>query len=535
MQDFTSFRSLDFLEQAALLQTVRDELRLDALDELLPLLAAPLEDSALSTMIRASVRVLLAADEQRLLACLASDNVEARLLAAHLAGERAVKAARPRLTELAGGTGDPNELLTYLSALAALRDPASLPAFRKHFAHPDPFVAALCLEMAGELGDSAAIPVLCKAIDANGAEDRYTQCEITAWKAVKALAALGNDEALGFLAHTIHHRNPTLRRIIHEALTQAGPAAVVHVEAMLRQGDADEKIMAANVLGAMGHKSGADALIRAMDDGLPLDVNLVFAVYEALGAIPCLKSLVFLLDGLEAAKDEALRLALVVALDKQAGCGVCTGADESIRKRFSALGEHGPDILRAVVAARASRLSAVFLQDPAMAQALADTAAAHPDRQAVESLRSLLISMGSPLAASLEAPAEAAPSLRLLAVDDSSAMRVFYANAGAALGFAVRTAEHGRSALDILDKNLAEKGPAWDLLIIDMNMPVMDGIELTRRVRSLPGLENTPILMASTESEASQKTLAHKAGVTAFLTKPFTLDALQDMMTKVCQ
>jgi CheY-like chemotaxis protein len=66
-----------------------------------------------------------------------------------------------------------------------------------------------------------------------------------------------------------------------------------------------------------------------------------------------------------------------------------------------------------------------------------------------------------------------------------------------------------------------------------MNMPVMDGMEFVGKVRNTPGYEDVPIIMVTTESEASQQTMAQKAGVTAFITKPFKPDALKAKILEV--
>ncbi|MBA4356926.1 MAG: response regulator, partial [Desulfovibrio sp.] len=72
-----------------------------------------------------------------------------------------------------------------------------------------------------------------------------------------------------------------------------------------------------------------------------------------------------------------------------------------------------------------------------------------------------------------------------------------------------------------------EAGEFADVVITDMNMPVMDGMELVGKLRGSLGYEDVPILMVTTESEGSQRDMATKAGVTAFLTKPFKPDALK--------
>jgi len=71
--------------------------------------------------------------------------------------------------------------------------------------------------------------------------------------------------------------------------------------------------------------------------------------------------------------------------------------------------------------------------------------------------------------------------------------------------------------------------------VVDMNMPEMDGIEFTTRVRGNPLYEGLPIVMATTESEKSQARLAKNAGVDAFLIKPFKAEVLSHRIKKVLE
>ena len=109
-------------------------------------------------------------------------------------------------------------------------------------------------------------------------------------------------------------------------------------------------------------------------------------------------------------------------------------------------------------------------------------------------------------------------------------MRNFYRSAGSGLGFEVVTAENGKDALTHLDF-----GTHFDVIIVDMNMPVMDGIEFTEKARSMEDYARIPIVMATTESTKSQAVLARNAGVTTFLKKPFTADVLHHKIKHVLE
>lgn len=72
-----------------------------------------------------------------------------------------------------------------------------------------------------------------------------------------------------------------------------------------------------------------------------------------------------------------------------------------------------------------------------------------------------------------------------------------------------------------------------DLALVDVNMPVMDGIELVRELRALPDYRKTPILMLTTESSAEMKQKGRVAGATGWIIKPFSPDQLLQIIEQV--
>ncbi len=83
-------------------------------------------------------------------------------------------------------------------------------------------------------------------------------------------------------------------------------------------------------------------------------------------------------------------------------------------------------------------------------------------------------------------------------------------------------AENGQDAYSHIE--LSEE---FDVIITDMNMPVMDGMEFVSKLRQTNGYADIPVIMVTTESEYSQQELARKTGVNDFITKPFTADQLK--------
>ena len=103
----------------------------------------------------------------------------------------------------------------------------------------------------------------------------------------------------------------------------------------------------------------------------------------------------------------------------------------------------------------------------------------------------------------------------ILIVDDSATMVLSVKSTLEMNGFNVVTASDGVQALAKL-----KGGIKPDLIITDVNMPNMDGLELIRNVKTLPGFRFTPILTLTTESQAVKRDQAKQLGATGWLVKP---------------
>jgi len=116
---------------------------------------------------------------------------------------------------------------------------------------------------------------------------------------------------------------------------------------------------------------------------------------------------------------------------------------------------------------------------------------------------------------------------RILSVDDSTSIRQMVSFTLGKAGYEVVEAVDGK---DGLDKAGAGK---FDLIITDLNMPSMDGIQMMTAVRKLPGYAFTPILMLTTESQAEKKAAGRQAGATGWIVKPFNADQLITVIQKL--
>ena len=119
-----------------------------------------------------------------------------------------------------------------------------------------------------------------------------------------------------------------------------------------------------------------------------------------------------------------------------------------------------------------------------------------------------------------------AERIRVLIVDDSTSMRQMLKFTLQKAGFAVAEGSDGREGL----KQLAAARP--DLIITDLNMPNMDGIELIRQVRALPQYKYVPIVMLTTESQDDKKQAGKSAGASGWIVKPFRGEQLVTVAKK---
>lgn len=117
---------------------------------------------------------------------------------------------------------------------------------------------------------------------------------------------------------------------------------------------------------------------------------------------------------------------------------------------------------------------------------------------------------------------------KVLVVDDSPTMRNMLKAAMQEQGFDVEMAEDGLDAIKVS----AEK--KWDLVITDINMPNMDGIELIRELRKTEQCKFTPILVITTEGGDNAKKAGKDAGASGWMTKPFSPDTLAKAVKKLC-
>ncbi|RJX33092.1 MAG: response regulator [Desulfurivibrio sp.] len=524
MDLLVNFSQKDMIEQITILDEIQANGQHAAVPALFDIYALPLPDVAVDEMVYHALISLLKGQDALILTGLGHSSPRVRLLCIKAAGENRLSAALPRLAEfLQSGSREPELLTETVRALARMDEPEILDILLPYISHQDAAIAGLAMDKAARSGGERGRNALCRYIS-SVSSDMGTEETLGVGLAFARLGSFTDDKTVDFLISHIHNRNPTIRKIVHEQLIKAGEIALPRLAGTLAAGNRDEKIMAANIIGLIKHKNGANIITDLLDSRQPLDANLRFAAYEALGRIPSMRSIVGLTDGL-AESDEMILIAVVTGLNEIYNPGVARALNEALRKDA---GQRAA-ILSALVAARAGRLFTAVFQDGACLEELLDILAASHNQESISFFKGLLAAMADDRAVGLlkklETGAQVSGGRSILAADDSKAMLFFYTSSLAGMDVRLTTAEDGQQAF-----NLLKSGERVDLLITDLNMPNMDGVELVKEIRNSLKLD-IPILMASTESEKSQTELARQAGVSDFITKPFTREQFISKVT----
>lgn len=115
----------------------------------------------------------------------------------------------------------------------------------------------------------------------------------------------------------------------------------------------------------------------------------------------------------------------------------------------------------------------------------------------------------------------------ILIVDDSNTARASVEYTLKKGSYTVLSADDGTTGIEVLGKS-----PTVDMIITDLNMPKMDGIEFIKNVRKFDQYKYTPILMLTTESQDEKKMEGKAAGASGWLVKPFNPTQLLDVVKR---
>ncbi len=115
----------------------------------------------------------------------------------------------------------------------------------------------------------------------------------------------------------------------------------------------------------------------------------------------------------------------------------------------------------------------------------------------------------------------------ILSIDDSSSVRKLVEFSLKSKGYSVISAENGQEGLEKLAQT------SFDAVVLDINMPKMDGFEFLKKIKSDKAYRQISVVMLSTECQDKDRQKAMNLGATGYLVKPFKPTELISLMTKI--
>ena len=451
-----------------------------------------------------------------------------RLLFIKAAGDLMLTATRPALEKLLATETEPQILKAAIQSIGNLKSPQSLPSIAAMAKHPDRNVKRAAIFAISDTGGNESVDMLLDFLGVDAETDKL---------AVEALAEIQDLYALEKLTSLLDAKGTTVRDTAIDQLIHLGKKATPLLVRAAENARADYLVHLVTTLGNIKDPAAVAPLL-AIINTQPADANIRQAVYEAMEKIPSPKTSICLAQGLQDPV-EAVRMSAAQAMNVNLSKPLVAGLKNIVRTR-------SPDARNAVAAlidAKSDNMVSFLVQESAFL-ILAEkhiTTTADPDTR--HAFFKKLAGMGlgdlaDTMAGKIKDQGHAKQNLPgIIVVDDSKMMLRLYQNKLSGMGLSCKVFHQPEAAVS----EILETRP--DLVITDLNMPGMSGLELTREIRKKYGATDLPILMITTQSDFVEEkegdisidnAVLTRSGINRILHKPFTDDTFQAAVRKYC-
>jgi CheY-like chemotaxis protein len=471
------------------------------------------------------------------------EHKKSRLVFIQAAGDLMLLDAAPDLAKMLDSKDEADQdrelLIAATKALGVMRLESYLSVLAKVRTNPDPAIARAAIFAIAEMGTKAAVETLFSTITVS---EKSTGTEIeTNLVAIEALAAIQDQYALDYLVQLLGSSHADIRDAAIDQLTAIGNKAVPTLTAAARDAKDDFMVHLVTTLGYIGDQSALPLLIDLVNVQ-PKDANIRQALYESLERIPSAKSAICLAGGLSD-KVEAVRMSAARAVDKNLSKVLVAGLKNIVREED----ETALSAVAALIDAEADNIFNFLLDEEPFIRLTTEHIKNRADSATKKHFLDLLRSKNRwDIADTLEAKIEKdVPKTKdqtntetvkktvpkIYVVDDSKMMLKLYQNKLIKFGYHPTTFEFPEKAITAIS---IEKP---DILITDLNMPKINGIQLTKQLRRKYTLKELPIIMITTQSDFvdmnrdSNQSIINsdylaQTGINTLLHKPFSDEQL---------
>jgi len=418
------------------------------------------------------------------------------------------EAAVPYLVQMMRKEEGKDRLLSILEALGSIGSPEAINAISEYLYSIDKELTYAAINALNEIGTPVAVEVLASRLGSDIEIDT---------RIIDIFVKIQDEHSLGHLNDVMKKFDPHTRNYAKSKLIQIGQKVVPVIINNLEDNDSELLIHSLNILAVIGDKTAVNA-IRQLLYNEPKNANVRFAAYEALGMLPLIKGVYILSNGLDDEVDQ-VRNAAARAIEKnnnkvlQGGIiNLVKNEDNTAHKIVEAfINVEADSIFRNLIYNEAfQKISISFLKTRA-----------HPDirKHFSEILKQIgFVELSDEVYPQSE---EKSRHVNISVVDDSRMLLKVYKSSLHDIGYASKLYEFPESAIEQI---LNEKP---DLVITDLNMPEVTGIELTERLREKYMLDELPIILITTQTDKDETKDAFKAGVNGVIYKPFTKEELK--------
>lgn len=440
-------------------------------------------------------------------------NPHLRAFLVQVAGQIQIKEAAPVLLDILFSENDPAIRIITIGSLGMLGDPNAVGPISEFLDHADSAIVHAAIDAIGEIGTSEAIGQLANRLGRDPELDH---------KILEICSKLQAPEAIEVLNRTLTSDHAHIRAEGKEKLGSIGVMSIRVLLKNLKRNDPDLVIHSLNVLGDIGDAAAATA-IRNLINNHPDDPNVRFAAYEALGRLPIEKGAFVLAAGLEDPVDN-VRAAAAKAIDRNYNPLLAGG----VRNMTKSNNGTSP-VIHTLLDAQCDRIVMDLIEEEYFLKAALFylTDKAHPDTRSFYA--AIFSANGLDTLAKQVAPKKGEKTraaIRAYAVDDSKMLLNIYRSVLHDLGCEVITFDAARQAVTQV------KDDRPDVILTDLNMPDMTGIDLTANVRQWFSREELPIIMVTTQQESRDFDAARSAGINGIINKPFTESQIRAALKK---
>lgn len=441
---------------------------------------------------------------------------KARILFLKAAGELMLTETAPVLKKIISEESDADVLVEAITTLGKLRQPDSLGVLSGMAGHPDKGVKQAAVAAIAEKGGSESVD---KLLDFVGQDEEINKLAVEALANVQDLYAL--EKLAGLLSSSITN----VRDTAIDQLLKLGTKVTPILTRAFQNAEADYLVHLVTTLGYIGDPAAINPILDIVNTQ-PGDANIRQAAYEAMERIPSPKTAICLVQGLQDPV-EAVRMSAARAIDKNLSKALVAGLRNVVREGS----QDSKNAVAALIDSEAGNIFNFMVEE----ESFLDLAKSHIINNADPGTSAVFLKQMNTIgqkefAATLSAQVEQkagpeAKEAQVYVIDDSKMMLKLYQNKLTALGFVPKTFSRPEDAIP----EVIQSKP--DLVITDLNMPNISGLELTREIRRKYTRQDVPILMITTQSDFVEEkdgdipiddSVITKSGINKILHKPFT-------------